>query len=333
SLRGAASAVGASLGGGILDATVDARLQDGGDVEVRSRLVLTDLQLSEPANGPIVRYLKLGAPLDVVIDAVQDVDGSITLPLNLKLPKGQLQPGEVLGSAVGAISQVLLTAVANAPLKAAAGVGGLLGAEKGARAEPQTVAIAFAAGDASLDEGARESLSELVRQLRRDRNLQLTLRHELSRRDLDLVDARANPAPEDLLALTARLRQRKEESLRQREPLAAAVRGKVATLSPAEATAALAELREIDRQAGFLELSLDHVLDQMKPGADRQRPRRTRAAALELARERLENTREFLTSAGLADLAERVRAAPPSFAVGDSTDGGRVMITLIEKKT
>jgi hypothetical protein len=118
--------------------------------------------------------------------------------------------------------------------------------------------------------------------------------------------------------------------LAQRSSLAGAVRGKVATLSPRESTAALEDVRQIDRQLAAIESSLDSILEQQRPGADRQADRRTKAASLDLARQRLDAVRAILLSSGARDAAERVRAIAPQFAPTDA--GGGVEITLIEKK-
>lgn len=328
--RGVANALGLTLGGGVFDGTIDARLKSDGLIETRNRLVLTELKLSEPPGGPISRTFKLGPPLDVVLAAVQDVDGSITLPIDVPIQRGELQMDKVVGSAVGAVSQVLATAVASAPVKVVSGVGGLLGGEKDQTAEPRVTMLDFAVGDVAIGSAQSETLRKLSAQLRKSRDVQLTLRHELSSADAALIAQRANLSGADLRALTAQYRAQRDQLLAKRSALAGVVRGKVATLSSRESNAALEELRQVDRQLAAIESSLDSLLDQLKPGADRQSDRRTKAASLELGRQRLAAIQAILLAGGGRDATDRVRVIAPQFSPIDANGG--VEITLIEKK-
>ena len=94
-------------------------------MEMRPRFVVTDLQVSEPPNGPIVRYLHLPAPLDVVLGAIRDQDGAITVPLNVKV-KDAKNTDEMIGKAeqdsINAFGAIVVTALANAPVKAASAI-------------------------------------------------------------------------------------------------------------------------------------------------------------------------------------------------------------------
>lgn len=328
--RGVANALGLTLGGGVFDGTIDARLKSDGLIETRNRLVLTELKLSEPPGGPISRTFKLGPPLDVVLAAVQDVDGSITLPIDVPIQRGELQMERIVGSAVGAVSQVLATAVASAPVKVVSGVGGLLGGEKDQAAEPRVTMLDFAGGDVAIGSEQSETLRKLAAQLRKSRDVQLTLRHELSSADATMIAQRANLSVADLRALTAQYRAQRDQLLAKRSALAGVVRGKVATLSSRESNAALEELRQVDRQLAAIESSLDSLLDQLKPGADRQSDRRTKGASLELGRQRLTAVRAILLAGGGRDAADRVRVIAPQFSPIDANGG--VEITLIEKK-
>lgn len=341
-VRGFAEAAGVTLGGGVFDTTVDVRAKPEGRLDARTRLVFTDLKLSEPENGPIVRYLKLPAPLDVVIAAVQDADGSITLPLNVPVEQGQLNTGAVVASGVGALGQVLAAAVASAPVKAVTGVGALVGIGGGDKrtTEPQTFTLDFPVGDASVTSAEAAHLAPLVAQLLRQKDLEVTLRHELTRGDVEAAGSRANPSPADAAAIAANLRRQRSELVQRRAELAGRARSHLATLPAAEAQAAVEALRDVDRQISATDTALDAALDLLRPGADRQASRRARAAAIELGQQRLEVARQLLLGGETASrspapavAAERVRIVNAGFAPSDEpAAGGRVVITLIEPK-
>jgi hypothetical protein len=275
----------------------------------------------------------LPAPLDVAIGAVQDADGSITLPINVPIQKGELQMGKVISSAAGAVGQVLITAIASSPVKVVSGVGALFGGnDKGKSREPRTVSFAFAAGDAAMNLADQSKLQELMSQLRKDRNLELTLRHDLSAADVSIAGQRSSPPRGDLELLIARFRAERGELAIQRARLAAVATSAVSTSSPAQATAALESLRALDRRIAANESSLDFLLSQLQPGAERQADRRTRAAALELARQRLDRVRDELVKSDARDAATRVRTLPPQFATVEGDGVPRIVVTLIEKK-
>ena len=102
-MKGEAAAFGADLDSGILDADINTRFQDEGSMDLRSKFVFTDLRLTEPKNGPIQTRLGLSAPLDVVIPALSDPDGGITVPINVPLEHGKVSVGDAIGAAIGAL--------------------------------------------------------------------------------------------------------------------------------------------------------------------------------------------------------------------------------------
>src|SRR5690606_28955624 len=120
------------------------RFKDNGLIETRNRVVLTNLSLSEPPGGPIQRILQLPAPIDVAIGAITDPDGSITLNLPVTIESGEVDVGKLIAPAIGAVAQVMVTAIASAPIKAVGGVGDLLGlGGRGAKAPQEPVELAF----------------------------------------------------------------------------------------------------------------------------------------------------------------------------------------------
>lgn len=124
-LAGTAKDAGLNIGLGTYDSKVDLRFPGDGTIDVKSRLVFTDLRMSEPASGPVARHVSLPGPLDAVIGMLQDADGSITLPVNFTVKEGQAQ--DLGGAVFGALGSVIGTAVASAPVKVAAGVADMFG--------------------------------------------------------------------------------------------------------------------------------------------------------------------------------------------------------------
>ena len=61
---------------------------------------LTDLQVTEPPDGPIVRMLHVPAPLDVVLAALRDPEGSIAFPLPIVFTKEEVEQGKIDRGAV-----------------------------------------------------------------------------------------------------------------------------------------------------------------------------------------------------------------------------------------
>ena len=72
-------------------------------------------------------------------------------------------------------------------------------------------------------------------------------------------------------------------------------------------------------------------MDLLKPGAERQRGKRTRAAALAVARQRIEVLRAWLEAQGLRDFDARFESKSPSFEVGASEEPGSILAVLRER--
>jgi hypothetical protein len=341
-LAGPASQAGVNLSGGVFDSTVEAYFRDDGSLDTRSRFVFTDLAVSEPPNGPIVRNLALPAPLDVVIGALQDTDGSITVPLNVPIEKGKVNKGAVIGSATGALGSIVATAIASAPVKAVedvgnlVGLGSILGGNK-PKAEIEPVALEFGTGDVTLGPAEQQRIAGLVEMMRKDDTVELTGRHELGNGDLDVARGRANPSPGDALALARAVQSRKQQLIASRAELATRARVELASLPDGQVTNTLDELRALDRQIAAADDGTDTLFDLLRPGAERQADRRARAAALQVAQQRLATVRDALVRAAKAAnvplATERVRMTNAQF--NPSTDvpaGGRVVVTVVRKK-
>jgi hypothetical protein len=101
---------------------------------------------------------------------------------------------------------------------------------------------------------------------------------------------------------------------------------------PHSAEEPLAAVRALDRQLGATEDALDRLYELIRPGADRQAERRTRAACLQLAEQRLAILNEMLASSGIPDAAQRVRRNVARRNVPEATAGGHVSLVVTQKK-
>ncbi len=331
-VRGLAEAQKVKIGGGVFDDSNDIRFKEDGTIETRNRIVFTNLALSEPANGPIQSTLKIPTPINVAIGAVTDADGSITLNLPVSIEQGTTDPDKLLAPAIAAIAQVFTKAIASAPVKTIEGVGGLLGlGGSGKKAPEPPIEIGFLTGVATLDPADARQLAALIARMRRDKNLELQLRHELSTADIEHAGRRANPPLEDVQTITERLRRQKSQLISQRAALAAQTRAQFASQSDT-ASESVDALRTIDRRLGGINASLDQLYDLLRPGADGQADRRTRAASLSTAKERFDLIQSALVDAGVPDAVNRSRRTNPQFEPQDLPGGGKVVVTLVPKK-
>jgi hypothetical protein len=325
-LRGLAQAAGASVGGGIFDGRVELLGRDDGGLDVRSRLVFTDLQYAEPPNGPIARYLSLPVPLDVAIGAVQAADGSITLPVDLTLDGTGLTTGKVLGAATGAIASVLTTAVASTPVKVVTGFAGLFGSTSSEKRwiEEDPIFVEFAPGLTVLSPAAQQQVEEVLRRARSDKNVQVVIEHEFGPADLELAARRANPPREQAQVLAEDLRRRRLDLIARRSALLAPARASAADPSHAEA---VEQLRQLQTELADVEDAFDELYDLLRRGAERQAGRRARSAALELADARLDHLRRMVRDIAGAAGGERIALGNPR-AVPASEGASRLVIRL-----
>ena len=332
-LAGPAKRQNVTLRNGTYDSTFEARMKSDGVIETNARLIFTDLSVSEPADGPIAKLLKLPGGLDGVVQAIQAADGSITLPVGVPLRQGHVAMGDVVGTAAGAVSSVILTAVASSPLKAVNAVGALVGLpqeKRPAAAEP--IAVQFTAGAVDVNQAQLQALQPVFTRMKNNSSLTLTVRHELGGGDVQRAAERANPSPEDCRNLEYQLRTRKAVLQRLRADVAGQARGQLVSLGESGAATALARLRAIDKELGRTENALDEVCELLRPGADRQAARRTRQASLAIARERVDAVKAMLLASGVKDIADRVQVVEAQFNPTESDTGGRVLIAAVEKK-
>jgi hypothetical protein len=329
SLRGPASAAGVNIGGGMYDSTIDARVNDTGKIDLRMRHIVTNLKMTEGDDGPIRKALKLPSPLNVVIGMLEDPDSSITLPVSVSIDQGEIKG--IGGAAAGAVSSVILTAVASAPVKAVGGVTGLMGLnKKGKPIDP--VMLGFASGDTILNAKDLASLDPMLAVLRKEKTAELTLKGELGGGDVIRASGRANPPISDVSSIASSLREEKLSLLAERSNLAGAAKAQIAT-GDSQSSATLTRIRDLDRQIATVEDAMDSTYDLLRPGAEKQADRRTRAAALSIASERMDELRKaILTYAKLPEDSDRVRVIRPTFSPAENDAGGSITVTLVAKK-
>jgi hypothetical protein len=287
------------------------------------------LSLSEPPDGFIRKKLKLPAPLDFVIVALQDQDGSITVPLNVQVRNGKVDSGSIVTAGAVALTELITTAVASAPLK----VTSLFGLSGKQKSQEQPIVLAFPTGYSALQAGQIAQLRMLSKRLADDKSLQVTLRGDSGSGDVELAGQRVNPSPEDALALAGALSRRREALLSARLDAASQVRALLASTDTEDAAAAIERLRTINRELFDTENAMDHAYDLLRPGADRQAMRRTRAATLSLARARLDSVRQILLGFGRDVVApDRIRSGNPQFVESPENQDGMVTITIVKTK-
>jgi hypothetical protein len=331
-LEGAAKQQGVSLTNGLYDSDVNVRFNPDGSVTTDSKFVLTDLVLSEPSNGPISRFLKLPAPLDAAIGAVQGADGSISLPVHVEMDPAHISYTEVALAVAGGVSKVLANAVASAPVKVVNDVGSFVGFG-GAKKAAQTtiISLPFQAGAIAFEPSATAALSNLLVKMKDDPSLVVTVRHQLGSGDVTKAAERANPSKQQCDSLQEQLRTRKVALLNLRADTAGTAEAELMSKGAAAAEPTLRQLRAIDRDLAGVEDSLDEVCDLLRPGAEKRAQSRTRAAALQIAAVRLAEVKNVLLDAGLPDMKDRVKVIDPRFDPGDLYDGA-VVITVVQKK-
>jgi hypothetical protein len=325
-----AAVEGITLTKGAFDADIDMHFEPGNVVNVQSKLIFTDMSLAEPPKGPISRILALPAPLDVVLGILEDPDGSITLPVNF--PLKDFKPQGIAGAAVGAVGSVIVTAVASAPLKALNGAASIFGLGPKKPGEEQQVVLDYDPGAILLEAPQQAALSLLVQRMLKEPNLQLTIAHEFGSSDFQTVAARANPSTDEATALAYRLRARKLELSSLRAQVSGQAEAQLATFDETSAAPTLDRLRAIDRDLAVTETALDRTYDLLRAGADRQADRRTRAAALEIASQRLDAVRATFRSAGVADVEGRIKLLRPALTPSQTHADSTILIQPVQTK-
>lgn len=331
--RSLASASGVQLYRGTFDGSVDLRLKGDGSGTVQSRLVLTDLVMSEPPSGFFESFFRLPINTDTALEVLRDGDGSITLPVGFGIHANQIKMGELYLSAVGAVSQALAVGIASVPEKLLNIAAEAAGGKKDHRSTRARAAyMTFAPGSVVLSADDIRQIDGLIQRMRFDDNMTLSVTHEFSKADLELAELRANPDRQTTLALVAQLRAKRSDLERTRSEAAGQARAKMASGFDADAmSAALLRVQAVDREINQTDRALDSLADMLRPGADRQKDRRTRAAALEIGNERLKTVQQILMQSGVYNIDKRINMVGAQMTTNDAGQG-RVVISIVGKE-
>jgi hypothetical protein len=74
------------------------------------------------------------------------------------------------------------------------------------------------------------------------------------------------------------------------------------------------------------------MYDLLRPGADRQSDRRTRAACLAIGQDRLLTVRDALLASGIPGIEGQIKVSHATFNAAAGASGGQVVIVLTHKK-
>jgi len=331
-LRGLAKAHGVVLRDGVLDVGLDVRLASG-QAKTRANVVLTDLSLTEPNEGPLLKLLSLPVSLDTALFLLQGPDGSIRLPLQFTITGQGVSPKEITGAAVGAAASVVAEAVAGAALRPALAVFQALGGDTQEDKRQETLELTFPAGVLEVTAQQRADLEAVADRVRRDRRMSLTVRHELGAEDMAAAEALANPPAPDRVALLGRLRSQRQAALALRNRLVEqAYVARVGGEFP-DIRKATDDLAAATRQAALFDRSIDALLETLRPGTGHAAARRTREAVLLMAQTRLDIVAEILGHADRPDQTPQIQIPAPSLAVAEGLAQTRIMITMTRSRT
>jgi hypothetical protein len=311
---------------GAFDMDVALHFEPGNVIKVDSKAILTDMRLSEPDDGAIRRWLVLPVALNVAIAAIRDPDGSITLPLSFGMK--DLQPEGIHGAVAGAVVRVLMVAVVSAPAKL---LEAFTGGPKAAEPE-KPLTLDFAPGVVLPESQDQAQLKLLAQRMIKEPELQLNVAHTFGSQEQQTINARANPSAEEAQNLAYGLRAHKLELSRLRAEVAGQAEAQLSLFDESNATASIDRLRSIDRELAITETALDRTYDILRPGAEKQADRRTRAVAIEIAKQRLAAIRELLRTAGVFDAQERVKLANPVLTPSATDRDSKIVIQPVKTK-
>lgn len=322
-LRGSAAEHGVSIGDGLFDLGVRARLQ-GDRLSIDSTAVFTDLSLAEPKAGPVETYLSIPMPLDAALFLLKNSDGEIRIPVGIDVSTKGVSGAEAALAGGKAAAAVVARAVAGAPLRVLSTFTDLFA---DAKALPKTDAsrLRFVPGTTSIDARSRAEFEPLLRRLQADDKLVAVVQHRLSPADVERLELLANPSRADVEELQSRLRQRRRELLREHAGIAARARAGQGSWRGGAVEELRARWREVEAELGRVESALDETGELLQPGADRYRGKRTRSAGLELARRRLDEVEALLSS---ARPGVQVELRPPQWQAADDDSGGTALVVL-----
>lgn len=328
---GTAHHEGVDIGDGTLDASVRVRFRGEEGMRVDSELVFSDLSLSEPKNGAVATYLTLPVPLDTALFLLENADGEHRIPVSFTLDEEGLTAGTITMAAAGAATSVLATAIASAPLRVLSTFTDLFGVTGGEEDPPPYAEFEYAPGSVEWTASDRDALDDLVRELRDDSDFIVQVQHRFGAGDIERAEVLSNPDPADCREIADGLRRRRAELTHRRSQLAAELRAAWGANDTAAIESGTQRLRALDIEAGNIEDAIDNVLELLKPGVERHRAKRTRSAALAVARQRIETLKQWFTAQGVSDIDERFEAKSPTFDVSAAGETGTILAVLRER--
>ena len=282
--RGLAKQAGVELTDGLYDMRVLVDLKGYDGIDIRSNHVLTYLELDEPPNGPIYRYLRLPAPIQTVLFLLRNADDQQRLPISLHVPADGVSQSAIIGLAVENLIKLIGDAFGGASERVLGGAtGGLIG---GSSDVPDvTVEIPFAPGSPLP---SAHDLQPLIDAALDDETLSIVLTHEMGAADRPFAARLANPDRQVVQATIDRLQRKRAQLEAQRTPLAADVVALYAAGKVQEALRLHDQLRALDEHQGELLEALGRAIEQIGNPRERNALRRTRQAGVALSEARLD---------------------------------------------
>jgi hypothetical protein len=323
-LRGPAKSFGVELSGGLLDVAARARIDSSGAIDLRSRTSLTDSEISEPPDGPIYRYLHLPAPLEPVLFALRDENGTIGIPLSIAVPpSGRPSLGALGAAASSTFLSIITNALAAAPVRV---VGSVLPLDIFASVvKPrEPLVVDFAPASARISQLSEVALASSASEFAADETLAVRLRHELGRGDLERALVIANPSPEHSREISRAFRDRRASLEAERADAAERLRAAHAAGLGGTLGDLTQRVRALDREIGLAERGIDDALEFLRPGAERAAPRRATRALIALGTSRLAAVRQFLIDHGVP--ATRIDHAAPRVDEPKGDGGGSIIV-------
>ncbi len=330
--EGLAKQKGMALRDGIFDASIDVRFHRNQPLSTRTRLVFTDLSVTEPPDGFLAKLLALPVSLDTVLFILRDAGGSIKLPLSFEVGENGLSGGQVAKAAVGAAATLIGSAVAGSPTRVVGTIGNILGGGKEEPTGAETRVVQYAAGVTTLSKEQTAELAKIRERLRRERDLSVTVRHNLGGGDIEKANGLVNLSPTEARELLEKLRQDRAGLQQARDELAGQARTAYAAGSRESVIVRTTRLQETETQLGLIERALDDLLETMRPGSEYAARRRTRDACMAIGKARLETLAAFLAIEGIPNAAGRITFVPPRFAEASDPAGGSITLTLTKSK-
>jgi Domain of Unknown Function (DUF748) len=264
---------------------------NGDQVTAENDLVVEQLQVA-PAAGTDDAKKRLGLPLGLIVALVKDQQGDIraTVPVTGSVN----DPTFKLGSAIWTAVKNVLVNIATAPFKL---IGKML-SDGETMEEPKVDPITFAAGSSVLSPAMEDHLLRVADFLRRTPFVDLTMTSQPSLADVETLKSEA-----------VRARVREFQKARGLEDAAAALAAYYKEHLPEVALPAT-----VEEQLALL----------------REREPASEALLADLARRRLEATRErLLTAEGIPAARLKVEPATPGEAPGATDGEGRVEFGVV----